>query len=326
MSVDVLCLRPRIDFEGARALPAAELKVAYHAPNDTEVIALMRQARALVIPAVGPKLSPEIFENTTVKLVQVTGAGLDRLDLRLLKDMGIAVANVPGGSNSAIAEYAVTTASTLVRRFAWADAEIRAGNYQDFRVRMVSDNLSGLDGMLVGVIGLGTIGLAVAQAFHRAGCRICYYDPAPGSAAVARAMAAESLSLDELLKSADVVTLHVPLLPATRGLINAHELGKMKTGAILIQASRGGIVDEAALAQALGSKHLGGAAIDVYENEPPSADNALLSLSGDAARRLLFTPHIAGVTRQAAEYLFRSAWSNVEHFILKNELPKNRVQ
>jgi phosphoglycerate dehydrogenase-like enzyme len=325
MSVDVLCLRPRIDFERANALPAAELTVAYHAPNDAELIPLMKQARALVIPAVGPNLNSEIFEKTTVKLVQVTGAGLDRLDLPLLKGMGIAVANVPGGSNSAIAEYAVTTASILLRRLAWADAEIRAGNYHGFRARMVSDNLSGLEGLLVGVIGLGTIGLAVAQAFHRAGCRICYYDPAPCDAVAAQAMNAESLPLDELLKAADVLTVHVPLLPATRGLINARELDKIKPGAILIQASRGGIVDEVALAQALGSGHLGGAAVDVYETEPPSPDNVLLSLSGDAGRRLLFTPHIAGVTRQAAGFLFRSAWRNVEQFILKNELPQNRV-
>ena len=141
-----------------------------------------------------------------------------------------------------------------------------------------------------------------------------------------RALDAESLSLDELLKSADIVTLHVPLQPATRGLISAREFEKMKPGAILIQASRGGIVDEAALAQALTSGHLGGAAIDVYDAEPPSAENVLLSLSGDAARRILFTPHIAGVTRQAAEYLFRTAWCNVEQFIFKNELPENRVQ
>ncbi|HWZ24948.1 MAG TPA: NAD(P)-dependent oxidoreductase [Verrucomicrobiae bacterium] len=326
MSVDVLCLRPRIDFERANALPAAELTVAYHAPNDAEVIPLMKQARALVIPAVGPKLSSDIFDNTTVKLVQVTGAGLDRLDLALLRGMDIAVANVPGGSNKTIAEYAVSTASVLLRRFAWADAEIRAGKYEEFRARMISENLSGLEGLLVGVIGLGTIGLAVAQAFHRAGCRICYYDPAPRDAAAARALDAKSLSLDELMKSADVVTLHVPLLPATRGLISARELQKMKPGAILIQASRGGVVDEAALAEALISGHLGGAAIDVYDTEPPSLDNPLLSLTGEAARRVLFTPHIAGVTRQAAEYLFRTTWRNVEQFIFKNELPQNRVQ
>lgn len=326
MSVDVLCLRSLADFERANALPAPELKVAYHAPNDSEVIALMKQARALVIPAVGPKLNPDIFEKSAVKLVQVTGAGVDRLNLALLKSMDIAVANVPGGSNNAIAEYAVTAASILLRRFAWADAEIRTGNYQAFRARMLTDNLYGLEGRVIGVIGLGTIGLAVAQAFHRAGCQICYFDPTPRDVAAAQAINAQSVSLEELLRSADVVTLHVPLLPRTKGLIHARELQKMKPGAILIQASRGGIVDEAALAEALRSGHLGGAAVDVYETEPLSPDNVLFSLSGDAARRILFTPHIAGVTRQATEYLFRLAWRNVENFIFKNEMPRNCVQ
>ncbi len=86
---------------------------------------------------------------------------------------------MPGGSNSAVAEYAVTTASLLLRRFGWSDAEIKDGNYAAFRARLVADNLAGLEGLLVGVVGFGVIGLAVARAFAKAGCRICYHDPAP---------------------------------------------------------------------------------------------------------------------------------------------------
>ena len=99
----------------------------------------------------------------------------------------------------------------------------------------------------------------------------------------------------------------------------------MKKGAILIQASRGGIVDEAALAASLSSGHLGGAAVDVYSTEPPAADNPLLTLSGEAAARLLLTPHIAGVMRQSAALLFRSSWQNVERVLLQNEPPLHRV-
>ncbi len=99
----------------------------------------------------------------------------------------------------------------------------------------------------------------------------------------------------------------------------------MKKGAILIQAARGGIVDEAALAASLSSGHLGGAAVDVYSTEPPAADNPLLTLSGEAASRLLLTPHIAGVTRQSSAFLFRSSWQNVERVLLRNEPPINRV-
>ena len=122
-----------------------------------------------------------------------------------------------------------------------------------------------------------------------------------------------------------MVTLHVPLVAATTGLVGARELAMMKAGTVLIQASRGGVVDEAALAEALESGHLGGAAIDVYSSEPPTAGNPLLALSGEAAQRTLLTPHIAGVTRQAAAYLFRSAWQNVERVLVEQQPPLNRV-
>jgi phosphoglycerate dehydrogenase-like enzyme len=286
---------------------------------------LLRQARALVIPAVGPKLAPALFEAAALKLVQVTGAGVDRLDGATMQRLGIPVANMPGGSNSAVAEYAVTTASMLLRRFAWADAEIRKGNYAPFRARMVADNLAGLEGLLVGVVGFGTIGAAVAEAFHKAGARICYHDPALRDSAPAIAIGAEALPLDELLDRCHVVTLHVPLLPATNGLIGARELARMRPDAVLIQASRGGIVDEAALAAHLATGGLAGAAIDVYAAEPPGADNPLLALQGDAAHRVLFTPHIAGVTRQAWALLFRTAWENVERVLVRGEPPRYRV-
>ena len=325
MTVDVLCLRPEADFLRAGAPPPSALKVVYRDPEDPDVLAFMEQARALLIPAVGSKLAPALFRNASTKFVQVTGAGLDRLDLPLLKQLGIVVANVPGGSNRAVAEYVVTAASVLLRRFAWADAEIRAGRYREFRARLVTDNLSGLDGLIAGVVGLGVIGLAVAEALQKNGCNIVYFDPAPRDSKAAAAFGAKSVPLGELLKTADVVTLHVPLLPPTQGLISAREFAQMKHGAILIQASRGGIVDEAALAAALNSGHLAGAAVDVFSTEPPAADSPLLALSGEAARRILFTPHIAGVTRQASAFHFRSAWRNIERVLLANEPPHHRA-
>jgi phosphoglycerate dehydrogenase-like enzyme len=278
-----------------------------------------------VIPAVGPKLDGALFEGATLRLVQVTGAGLDRLDSVALKKAGIPVANVPGASNQAVAEYVVTCASLLLRRFAWANSEIAEGRYVDFRARMLNDNLAGLDGLLVGIVGFGVIGLAVAEAFHKMGCRIAYFDPAPQNPHFAASVGARSMALRELLEASDIVTLHVPLLPETTGLIGVKELTKMKANAILIQASRGGVVDENALVDALLSGHLGGAAVDVYSTEPPAADHPLIALRGEAARRLILTPHIAGVTRQSAERLFPSAWRNVERVLIANEPPLNRV-
>ena len=324
MTHDVVCLRPEADFARVGALPPRSLKVMYRPPDDGQLAALLREARAVVMPAVGPKLAATLFEGSRLSLVQVTGAGVDRLDAQAMKKLGIPVANVPGGSNGAVAEYAVTNASMLLRRFAWADAEIRKGNYAAFRARLLADNLPALEGLTIGVIGLGVIGLAVAGAFSRFGCELCYCDPEPRDRSAAASLGARGLSLDELLRTADVVCVHVPLLPSTRGLIGEAQLASMKPGAVLVQASRGGIVDEAALAAHLRSGHLGGAAVDVYATEPIAADNPLLALEGDAARKLLLTPHIAGVTRQSYALLFRSSWENVER-ALKGEPPHNRV-
>lgn len=325
MTTEVLCLRPASDFTRAGLQPPTRLTVAYRAPDDRDVAALMRNAGALIMPAVGPALDPALFAGSALRLVQVTGAGVDRLDAAALRHLGIPVANVPGGSNRAVAEYAVTSASVLLRGFAHADTEIKKGNYVPFRSRLIAENRAGLEGLMVGVIGLGVIGMAVAQTFHRMGCRICYHDQVPRPADAIAQMDAQALSLADLLQAADVVTLHVPLLPATRGLIGADELASMKPGAILIQGSRGGVVDEAALAAALTSGHLGGAAVDVYSTEPPDPSHPLLHLEDDAAHRVLLTPHIAGVTRQSLASLLCAAVENVERVLLRDEAPLNRV-
>ncbi len=306
-------------------MPPASLQVTYRAPTDPDVPQLMKEARALVIPAVGPKLPPTLFEGASVRFVQVTGAGLDRLDLAHLRALGIVAANVPGGSNAAVAEYVVTAASLLLRRFVWADAEIRAGRYREFRSRMLIDNLAGLEGLTVGIIGFGVIGLAVGEAFHKRGCQILFYDTLARDPQFTESLGAQSVSLEEVLRLSDVITLHVPLLPATKGMIGAREFALMKSDAVLIQTSRGGIVDEAALAGTLNAGRLGGAAIDVYSTEPPDANNPLLALQRDAARRVLFTPHIAGVTRQSAAFLFRSAWRNVARVLIEDQPPLHGV-
>ena len=324
MSFDVLCLRPEVDFTRVGVTPPAQLTIAYRRPDDLQLAALVRDSRALVIPAVGGRLSGSLFENGKVKLVQVTGAGVDRLDEAAMKKLGIAVANVPGGSNSAVAEYAVGCAIMLLRRLTWSDAEIRDVNYVSFRGRMVGDNLPGLEGLTVGVVGLGTIGLAVAEAFRRFGSEIVYNDPTPREEAAAR-IGAKAVSLEDLLKTSDIVSVHVPLLPQTRSMIGARQLGLMKPGAVLIQASRGGIVNEVALAAHLNSGRIGGAAVDVYSVEPPDTDNPLFALEGEAARRVLFTPHVAGVTRQASATLYREAWANVERVLVRGEAPQYRV-
>lgn len=325
MSLDVVCLRPKDDFLNIGVTPPESLSIRYLSPTDEELPQHLAEARALVIPAVGPKLPAELFDGSRIELIQVTGAGIDRLDADAMKASGIAIANVPGGSSAAIAEYAVSSALALLRRTIWADGELRKGLYVDARRRMLSENLAGLEGLTVGVVGLGVIGMTVAQTFHSLGSRIVYHDPAPRDADSVSRIDAVALPLDELLAAADIVTLHVPLLPSTASMLGENELGQMKAGAILINAARGGIVDEAALVQQLANGHLGGAAVDVYSSEPPTEDNPLFKADDAVGRRLLLTPHIAGVTRQAWANLFSSAWDNVERLLLHDKPPVNRV-
>ncbi len=322
---DVVCLRPEADFVNVGVMPPERLSIVYLRSGDADVPALIRQARALVIPAVGPRLPGALFQDSEVELVQVTGAGVDRLDESAMKKLGIAVANVAGGSNGALAEYAVSAALVLLRRLVWADREIRNGNYSAFRAGMVAASLPGLEGLTVGVVGLGNIGTAVAEAFKRMGSQVIYSDPAVPDPEAAEQLGVRSVPLTELLASADVVTLHVPLVPATTGLIGAEELAAMKPDAILINAARGGVVDEAALAESLTRGELGGAAVDVYSEEPPPGSNALFALEGEAAQRILFTPHIAGVTRQSWAGLFNAAWENVVRVVERGEPAANRV-
>jgi phosphoglycerate dehydrogenase-like enzyme len=172
---------------------------------------------------------------------------------------------------------------------------------------------------------MGLIGMAVAQAFHAMGSHIVYHDPAPRDVDLARKIDARALDLAGLLRESDIVTLHVPLLPSTRSLIGSDELAQMKSSAILINAARGGIVDEAALAARLASGALAGAVVDVYSSEPPENDNPLFIMEKKARSRALLTPHIAGVTRQSWAFLFSSAWHNVEQVLVHGKAPGYRV-
>ena len=326
MPVDVLCLRPERDFLSVGVTPPANLTIAYRGPAEDDVSALMQSVRALVIPAVGPALDPAWFRGSTLRLVQVTGAGLDRVDQDVLRAEGIALANVPGGSNAALAEYVTANALALRRGFFAASGPLRAGDYTTHRAAMVTAGMSGLGGLTVGLVGMGTIGLAVAERCHQMGATIAYHDPAPPrDPAKLDAMEARPMALDELFATADIVSLHVPLIEATRDLVDGALLARMKPDAILINAARGGIVQEAALATAIETGAIGGAAVDVFSTEPPAPDSPLLTVSETAASRLILTPHIAGVSRQASEFLFARAWDNVDRVLLQGLPPENAI-
>ncbi len=221
------------------------------------------------------------------------GVGLDNIDVEACAARSIAVLPATGANALAVAEYVVCTAMLLLRGAYGASGEVAAGRWPR---NALSDGRE-IGGKTLGLVGFGSIGRLTAHLAQGLGMRVIAFDPALG---VGHAVYAESgvarATLDELIAGADVVSLHVPLIDATRGLFDAARLASMKPGAVLVNTARGGIVDEAALAAALRSGHLGGAALDVFGHEPLAAGSALSDCP-----RLLLTPHIAGLSTEANE-------------------------
>lgn len=323
---DIVCLRPEEDFTRVGASTPTGWDIAFHQPSDPDVPDLLGSARALVLPSVGPRLSAEIFRSArALQLIQYTGAGWDRIAESIVREIGCPVANVPGVNAKDVAEYVLIAAGMLLRRFKLGDQRMWAGEFGPARVELAAERVRGFTDLTIGIVGLGHIGLTVGRAFRAFDARVLYYDPKPLDAEAASAAGMTPANLPDLLATADVFTIHVPLLPATVGLIGKAELARLKPDAIVVQASRGGVVDEAALLRLVESGHLAGAALDVFAREPLPPDDPILLQRAALSDRILLTPHIAGVTRQAAVRLYEAAWANVARVLANGQPPNNRV-
>lgn len=219
-----------------------------------------------------------------LRVVGRLGVGLDNIDVKACEARGIAVIPATGANAGAVAEYVIGTAMALLRLAYTRGDETAAGQWP----RTALSNGREIGGKTLGLIGFGGIGRLTARMAQALGMRVIAHDPMIAVEAV------EAATLEQVLASADVVSLHVPLTAHTRNLLDRAALAGMKQGAVLINTSRGGIVDEAALGEALRSGHLGGAAIDVFEHEPLAAGGAL-----QGAPNTILTPHIAGVTLES---------------------------
>lgn len=227
---------------------------------------------------------------TRLRVIGRAGAGVDNIDVAAASAHGTVVMNTPGGNNNAVAELVLGMMLALARHLVRADGGMKAGRWE--KNALMGEEI---EGKTLGVIGLGAIGQIVARKADALGMTVIAYDPVTGADAAA-AVGARLLTLDEVLAAADVLTVHVPLLPQTRNLLDAAALARTKRGAWLIDCARGGIVDEAALLAALETGQIGAAALDVFATEPVPSDDAL-----SRHPRVLATPHIGASTRQAQD-------------------------
>jgi (S)-sulfolactate dehydrogenase len=227
---------------------------------------------------------------TSLRVVGRLGVGLDNIDLEACRARGIAVHPATGANDTSVAEYVITAMLLLLRRAWFATPQVLAGQWP--RMSTIGREVAG---RTLGLVGFGAIARETARRAAALGMQVVAFDPLLQPDDAAWSLAARR-DLDALLAASDVVSLHVPLTPATRRMLDAASFAKLRRGAIVINAARGGVLDEAALAAALRSGHLGGAALDVFEREPLDAEAAR---SFQDVPNLVLTPHIAGVTEES---------------------------
>ena len=234
------------------------------------------------------KVDAGILEGSKLKVVARAGVGLENVDLKMAEKLGIQVINSPEAPSNAVAELVLGLMLSIARRIPKADANMKNGNW-------IKGDLTGfeLKGKALGVIGFGRIGYALAKKARALEMRVLVYDVIIDELMDSvNEIGAKSVGIDELLSESDFISLHVPLSPQTRNMIDDEKLRLMKPNAYLINAARGGIVDEKALFDAITSGKLGGAALDVYEKESPINDLVRLE-------NVIATPHIGAATLEA---------------------------
>lgn len=245
-----------------------------------------------------------------LRMIATCSIGTDMLDLEAARAQGIVVCNQPGRTAPVVAEHMFGLMFAAAKRAAFMTAQMKAGQWP----RM--DNVM-LQGKVLGVVGAGNIGAEMARLARAIGMQVIAWTYHP-SAERAEVLGIRFVELDDLLQTADVVSLHVKLTDESRGLIGRRELGLMKPGALLLNGARGPVVDTPALVEALNSGHLAGAGIDVYDEEPPPADHPLL-----ACEQVVLTPHCADMTPEGVDLLNSGAVENVIAFL--EGRPQNRV-
>ena len=255
------------------------------------LLSLVGEAPALIVRNRTQVRGALLEAATALKVVGRLGVGLDNIDVSACAARGITVCPATGANNVSVAEYVVTTMTPLLRRPAYSVTEaVLAGAWP--RTEAIGREASG---KVLGLVGFGAIGRDVARRAAPLGVTVTAHDPLLQADDPAWAMA-ESKSLDTLISESDVISLHVPLTDETHHLLDAAAIARMKPGAIVINAARGGVVDEVALAEALKEGRLGGGALDVFETEPVTAESGTHLAN---VPNLILTPHIAGLTDEA---------------------------
>jgi len=288
-----------------KALPGMDVTAAPSDMDDDEKIELVRDADFIMLfPG---RISDRVLQAAKkCKLIQLLSAGYDEMNLPLAGDLGIAVANNGGANRVAVAEHTMMLMIACHRRMMIYANNVKAGLWKQEQNRKI--DVFELEGKTLGIIGMGNIGQQVAKRSRAFDMELQYYDKYHQLTPTQEdGLGLQAAPVEELLKTSDVVTLHVPLTKETCGMIGQKELSLMKPSAVIINTSRGGVINEAALAQALSSGTIAGAGMDVMEHEPPDPNDPLLKLDN-----LIITPHTAGPTLESIPKRAANSFENIQ--------------
>ena len=252
-----------------------------------------------------------------LKMIAVAATGVDQIDLKACKARQITVSNIRNYAIQSVSEHVVGMILSLRRQILQYRQEVIDGRWQkENNFCFFSEPIQDINGAVLGIIGYGALGQATAKLAHALGMQVQYTSPSEKPTDFAQAV-----DLDTLLQTSDVISCHCPLTDATHHLLDAPAFNKMKAGAIVINAARGAVVDEQALATALITKQIAGAAIDVLPQEPPMKNSPLMRLAQQS--NVILTPHIAWASQQAMRILARQLIDNIEAYVNGN--PVNTI-
>ena len=274
---------------------------------DDDIIAQAGDADFIVADAVSPVSAHLMDAFPSLKLIHSEGVAYNAIDVAAARERNIAVCNNAGVNAGAVAEQAVLLMLGCLRHVVEGDAAVRSGRQIQMKERLMVQGIRELGDCTVGLVGLGAIATETAKRLHAFGCDIAYWNHNRRSAEREAELGVRYLPLDELARTCDIVSIHVPVTPETENMVDAAFLASMKGNAILVNTARGEIVDQTALAEALQTGTIGAAGLDTLSPEPVPVDHPLALLEGDAANRLVLSPHIGGVT----EGMFRRAWTTI---------------
>lgn len=314
----------------AKYAPGAELTGGFdvtYIPRDADSEAIVKagaDADILFADAISRVERGAMEQMKNLKMIHSEGVAYNGIDTEAARELGIFVCNNKGGNAGAVAEQAIYLMLALLRSGIIGDRAVRAGHQIEMKEKLMVEGITDLADCRVGLVGMGDIGQATARRLAAFGCDLCYYSLHRRSPELEKELKLTWMPLEDLAASCDIISLHMAVTPETTGIVDENFLSRMKKTAWLINTARGDLVDNQALRSALIRGQIAGAGLDTVSPEPVTVDNPLVDLPENCRDRVIFSPHLGGITSGSFRRMHRKMWEDAAR-VARGERPDNIV-